>query len=422
MLGRFFKRDKPRKPLEYDEAKKLARHEDVAVRSDLAARDDIKAEILYFLVDDPAPEVRRALARNDAVPRQAELMLARDNDDTVRGDLAAKIARLAPGLTADETDKIRQAAYEALETLAKDQVTRVRQVVSETLKDIADAPAEVIRQLAWDAEIVVAGPVLQFSPVLTDEDLLALIKAQPAPGGLSAISQRDGISENVVDSIVATYDDDAVPFLLRNPSAQIREETLDKIIDQAPDFDMWHEPLVTRPKLSASAATRLARFVADGLLATLSAREDLGSDALDAVREAVKKRLDMEEAATAEDDDPEEDSGLVLEQVLKLKTAGKLNDARVMKAVDANERVFTITALAVMSDIPVKTVEKVIQNQSAKGIAAICWRATLGARTAERIQQKIARVPGKDVLKARGDSYSLSDDDLEWQLEFIQGL
>ncbi len=424
MFGRFLNRGKAKKPLDYDEAKALARDDDVAVRSDLASRDDLKPEILYFLADDPAPEVRRALARNEATPRQADLMLTRDKSDDVRSDLAGKISRLAPGLSSDETDKIRQAAYEALETLARDQVTRVRQVVAETLKDIADAPPEVIRQLAWDAEIVVSGPVLQFSPVLTDADLLDLIKAQPATGGLSAISQRDGVSENVADAIVDTYDEDAVVFLLRNESAQIREETLDRVIEQAPDFDSWHEPLVKRPKLSTAAAQRLARFVADGLLATLTAREDLGSEAMAAVREAVNKRLDLEEgeAAASNSGAGEEDAGLVLEQVLKLKNAGDLDDGRVVQAVDKGDRVFVLTSIAVMSDTPVKTVEKVIGNQSAKGILALCWKAELAAKTAEKVQQKIARIPTKDLLKARGDSYPLDDADLEWQLEFVQGL
>jgi uncharacterized protein (DUF2336 family) len=63
-------------------------------------------------------------------------------------------------------------AYEALDALARDQVIRVRRILSEALKDVADAPPEVIRRLASDVELVVSGPVLQYSPVLTEEDLL----------------------------------------------------------------------------------------------------------------------------------------------------------------------------------------------------------------------------------------------------------
>jgi hypothetical protein len=84
-----------RKPLSYDEEKELARHGDVKVRTRLAARDDVRPEILYYLAEDPDPAVRRKIAANAKTPRHADLILARDADETVRGDLAEKIARLS---------------------------------------------------------------------------------------------------------------------------------------------------------------------------------------------------------------------------------------------------------------------------------------------------------------------------------------
>ena len=112
---------------------------------------------------------------------------------------------------------------------------------------MANVPPEVIRQLARDAELVVASPILQFSPVLTDDDLLEIIESHPAAGSLGSISRRDGIAEPVVDAIVATDDEEAVALLLANEGAQIRENTLDGIIDRALDIEPWHAPLISRP-------------------------------------------------------------------------------------------------------------------------------------------------------------------------------
>jgi len=160
------------KPLSYEEAREMARHANMNIRMELAVRSDVNPEILYFLSEDLAAEVHRLIAGNEVTPAQADLVLAKDTDQDVRGDLAAKIAKLAPGLRADEQDKVKRMTYEALEILARDQVTRVRQILFEALKDVANAPPEVIQQLARDAELVVVGPILQFSPVLTDDDLL----------------------------------------------------------------------------------------------------------------------------------------------------------------------------------------------------------------------------------------------------------
>ena len=54
-------------------------------------------------------------------------------------------------------------------------MARVRRIVAEALKDVANALPEVINRLARDTEIVVSGPILESSPVLTDDDLLAIV-------------------------------------------------------------------------------------------------------------------------------------------------------------------------------------------------------------------------------------------------------
>ena len=70
--------------MDYREAKRLAGDADTGVRVRLAQRDDVQPEVLYFLAEDDAPEVRRAIAANDTTPRQADQILVEDVDDEVR--------------------------------------------------------------------------------------------------------------------------------------------------------------------------------------------------------------------------------------------------------------------------------------------------------------------------------------------------
>ena len=197
-------------PLTYEEAKHLARHQDPKVRQALAARRDLGPEILYFLSEDPSAQVRQAAAANTTTPGKANLKLAGDADEAVRTDLARKVATVVTELGADERDNLRNTTHEALEILARDQITRVRQILSETLKDVADAPPDVIKTLALDTELAVAGPVLEFSPVLTDDDLLELIGSGPAHGGLAAISRRAEVRATVAEAVASTADADAM--------------------------------------------------------------------------------------------------------------------------------------------------------------------------------------------------------------------
>ena len=73
-----------------------------AVRARLAERQDVRPEIHYFLAEDPASQVRCKIAANRATPGQADLLLARDSDESVRLLLARKISILLPELDAAE--------------------------------------------------------------------------------------------------------------------------------------------------------------------------------------------------------------------------------------------------------------------------------------------------------------------------------
>lgn len=429
MAGGFLKRlfGGGKTPLDYERAKDLAAHSDAKVRAELAARDDVKPEILYFLAEDSDAEVRRQVAANPQAPAQANLLLASDDSDAVRGDLAAKIARIAPGLSSHEQDRLRRMTYESLEMLARDQIPKVRQILSEALRDVAGTPPDVIRRLARDAELVVAGPVLQFSPVLSDDDLLEIIGAGPIPGALACISRRTVVNVKVADAIAATDDVEAIAVLLGNPSAQIREETLDRLADRAADIEAWHKPLVDRPQLSARTAHKLARFVAAGLLETLAARRDLAPEAMQAVAAVVAKRIDeIETTAPAKVNTPvqaetkrDADEAAAVQRARALHAEGQLNETTVDTALSSGDFAFVTAALAVLSSLPAKAVRKVVYTKSAKGMAAVAWKAGLSPALGAQLQTKLMRLPAAKVLSPRGGDHPLSPDEMEWQLEFF---
>lgn len=444
-------------PITYDEAKEMAASPDADVRGRLAQRHDTRPEILYFLATDQDSSVRRHIAANEATPVQADVLLTDDVDDSVRGSLAEKIAHLSAGLSANETDKLRRMTYDALDKLARDQAVHVRQVISETLKDIADAPQPIIQQLARDAESVVCGPVLQYSPVLSEDDLLEIIEGTSGRGALSFVSRRRDVGEKLSDAIAASSDKDAISHLLGNKSAQIREETLDQLIDRAPDYPEWHQPLVDRPKLPPTAAGKLARFVAENLISVLERRKDLKKDQLDAVREVVQRRIASGEfekredaateakmvkgakagkantpekaepkggkPATAAEGNEEVEDEPAFEKALALHAKKKLTDKEVAKALAANDVKFARAALAVLAGISPDAVTKVLNTHSAKGVVSLAWKAGLPADLAVKIQVKLGHVPPSQTLNPRnGNQYPLSEDDMNWQLEFFTGM
>jgi uncharacterized protein (DUF2336 family) len=292
---------------------------------------------------------------------------------------------------------------------------RVRRVVAETLKDVANAPADVIRRLAEDVELVVAEPVLRYSPLLTDDDLIEIITGDPIPGAVSAIAQRAGVAGKVADTIVAADDEAAIAVLLANPSAQIREETLDLVVERAPARPSWHPGLVRRPVLPARLVKRIASFVAATLLRQLEQREDLDPKTRAAVSAEVDRRLGDDAPAT---DEPAGETAV--EAVARLKAQGALDEDAVIAAMGEGKRAFVKAALCALSGVGEAAVDKILSSRSAKGIVALVWKAGLSPRAAGQVQLRIGGIPPRQVLSARaGEGWPLSADDMTWHLEFF---
>lgn len=399
--------------MEYEEAKRLAAAGSDAQRRALAARNDIRPEILYFLAEDKSADVRRAIAGNEATPRQADLLLARDADQSVRELLAQKIARLAPQLSQEARAQIRDMTIDVLEALARDQAMKVRRIVAEALKDLTDAPAHIIQELARDLEIKVAGPVLQYSPILTDDDLMEIISSGPIRGALTAIAKRRRIGDRLADAIVAAAvevpeETETITDLLNNGSAQIREETLDLILDKAPAIEEWQEPLVKRPLLPMNAVKRLAEFVSSSLFDLLTARPGLDKSTAKAVAKVVKKRLAAEtrQRETADRSAPPPPGD---EEAMSGAIAGAKRE-QVMAALGRDARLDAVI------------VKKILASMSAKAVTALAWKAKLTMRQALQLQLKIAGIPPHQVLNPRGGAdYPLTEREMEWQLELFTG-
>ena len=421
-------------------------------------------------------------------------MLAGDSQASVRLDLARKISRLAPDLSRHEKTQLETLTLEALGLLAADVLPRVRQVIAEELKTLDNVPAEMMLLLARDVELVVAAPVLEYSPLLDDDSLLEIINSSPVQGALSAISRRQGLaaplcdgivanndteavaellervrhrqnqkgdsqgSQKVIqamldddslleiinsspvqgalsaisrrqglaaplcDGIVANNDTEAVAELLANPSAQIREETLDELIDRASSRKPWHRPLVLRPELSKSAVDRIARFVSSSLISGLQDANLLSAAMAEAVSDRVGDRLTEDEgddaadgAAGADDEPTERDAA---QDVAALFDEDGLSDENICERIDQNDRDFAIHALSHLTEIEFAEIQNFLHTGSAIDVVAICWHAGVSMRTAIEYQIKVARIPTNDVIYAKnGIDYPRSPAALKRRLE-----
>ena len=402
--------------LSYEDARDALESHSLNARRELAGRKDAEPEMLYFLASDERADVRRKVANNPATPHHANRILADDADGDVRAELAVKISRLVPTMDAAEVTRARDLAIETLEKLAADQLVRVRRIVAEEIKNSGRIPAHIVQKLARDAETVVAAPVLEYSPLLSDSDLCEIIAGGAASEALSAIAKRQKLNGVVADEIVANFDVPAVAALLTNQSAQIREDTLNRIVDGAQGIDAWHQPLVFRLDLSLRAVKRIATFVGFSLLSILEKRDGLDSETAGELRQRVRERIEKDGESRATDEKNEAAARAVREAMEE----GRLDDSFLIEAAERGDRAMIAYSLAAKIRAPLFAIERVLAARNGKALTALVWRAGFSMRASLKIQAFVLKLPAPELVAARnGIDFPLGENEMRWHLAFF---
>lgn len=182
-------------------------------RMALAASAQARDEWLLLLAGDEAAPVRLAVASNWHAPSLADAVLARDPVAEIRARIARKLAIHAAEMAG--------MGWARLRGLARDASPQVRHAVADTLADLPDAPHDLVLALARDPEPGVSEPVIRLSRVLTEADLLALVRHPPEAEARQAVARRLNLSEGVAAAVIESGDAMAVRALGRNPTARL---------------------------------------------------------------------------------------------------------------------------------------------------------------------------------------------------------
>ena len=95
------------------------------------------------------------------------------------------------------SDGERKIANEILGFIAEDAASLVRRALAITLKNSPELPRDVALKLAADIDSI-AVPVLNFSPVFNDLDLVEILKSRAA-AKIIAVAKRPKVSGSVVE-------------------------------------------------------------------------------------------------------------------------------------------------------------------------------------------------------------------------------
>lgn len=399
----------------------------------LATGSGTAPEILRVLAREGAVTVRAAVAMNPSAPIDLNQALALDGDERVRALLARKLAGLMPGMerpgsesrargslasgSARHTGRAETlAAHETLAALAGDSAVQVRAAIADVVKQMPEAPRTLILRLARDSAVTVSEPVIRQSPILTAEDLLALLNTPPGQWAATSIAQRPNLTEAISDAIAASADSGAIRALLTNHSAAIREATLDTLIAHAPSHPSWHSPLVHRPALPAHAVRALSEIIAAELLQTLATRKDLEPGLATELRQRLAK---LPAPPVAPSGNAIADQAM--NEAYARRAEGRLTEMALHEAVQQGQTRRAAAMLAVAADVPLSVVDRATSLRTAKGLISLIWDAGFSMRIAGPLQAMLTRLPPNAILAPGPDgAFPLTTEEMHWQLDFLK--
>ncbi len=313
--------------------------------------------------------------------------LLQEPSPTVRAEVAAKVAgeidntRLTP-------EELRL-AQEIAGLMARDVEVAVRRALAESLRGARRLPRELALRLAEDVDSV-ALPILTDSPVLSDDDLLQILR-HGSPGKQQAIAGRANLAEPVCYAVTDWAGEPAVVALMRNQTAQISALSLDRALDRFGDSDAVKESMVHRAVLPIAFAERLVTMISDQLRDHLVSHHEVSSAlASDIVLHGQERAVLLLSHGSNQAE--------LLRLIRQMHRNQRLSASLVLRAICSGHVGFFVTALAVMARVPVHNAEVLVNDSGGRGLISLYEKAGMPPHLlpAVRIAVEVAQGTGLD--------------------------
>jgi uncharacterized protein (DUF2336 family) len=291
-----------------------------------------------------------------------QLVKGQSEDD--RALAAHKICRHIEGGGMQLTEEERQKAYDILRIMADDAAELVRRALAVTLKSSPIIPHDVAVRLANDVESI-ALPILNFSPVFTDQDLCEIVRIG-GPIRQVAIASRPVLSEKVTTTIVEHGVEKAVEVSCANDNASFAEKTLQTVVQRFAKSEAVLAAVAYRTALPLGVTEKLR----DHLINHQSLSPQL----------ALEIALGSRERATIDLVDQAGRTPDVKGFVGHLNRAGRLSASLLLRALAHGHMSFFEWGLAELSNVPHHRTWLMVHDAGQLGLKAIYERAGLPAR------------------------------------------
>ncbi|MGB3456761.1 MAG: DUF2336 domain-containing protein [Litorimonas sp.] len=270
-------------------------------------------------------------------------------------------------------DAERRLAALLFDTLSQDVTEEVRRALAVTLRLSPHLPRSVANRLANDVDSI-ALPILSSSPVVTDDDLICILRSR-AGAKARAIASRPGLSQRLSQAVISFGDTESVAVLAANDTALISESDAARMVRLAANHDLIREAALRRQDMPSELAVQLIDQQVGQVDAALKTETDHHAQIARDTGERARTRW------TAADWSPD----ALQAYVRALADASRLDEATIARAAGQGDWRFVQLALAHLAGIsPIKAGLMVLDPRNF-ALMALLRRTGLGDAARELI-------------------------------------
>lgn len=282
-----------------------------------------------------------------------------------RANAVQKIGREIRDSQLSEADRIF--ATKLMDKICEDVSALVRRALSVTLRKSPHLPLHIARQLIEDIDSV-AVPILSDSPVITDEDLTAVLNSKAAEK-VRAIAQRKTLGLHISHAIVSFGDSQATARLAANDGALISGETAELIADMYADDDLIRNAALAREDFPSEVITKLIDHSTDKLTANLKTYPGMSDRRAGLISRDVAER--SRSYVTGENWSQKR----LRDYTRSLDKAGKLTPRLILRAAGRGDMRFVLTAVSLLGQQKLEKTQLLVLAGNGIGAKAAAIRA-----------------------------------------------
>jgi len=285
------------------------------------------------------------------------------------------IGKIASGYSGNLlSDNEKAVAGDILRLLAHDISLRIRINISEKFCKSESIPYDVVKKLANDIEDLVAVPVVQFSSLLTEDDLLEIIK-KDTDGRQRAVARRDNLSDKLVGEIISHGSEYTIESLIDSNGTDLSEENSRLIINKFGNNEGIIGELISINKMKPEAVHDILSMVSEDLRKQIIFKYNIPKSVVDSIvtssTESVSHGLVKAQII------PNVSTTSLDSIIAKLHKENQLHINLIIKVLSSGNTNFLILSLAQLASIPTKNVIALIEEEGNAGIAKLFEKGSL---------------------------------------------